>query len=340
MALTSRRVDITISAIDPLQTITSDRFREAKYWSSLSHTMESTLDDSSLSNRLRSHEISGAPDVCAWSIQVMNDRGNGMRPMRVLIAVICLAAPCAGIGGEYKVTDAWPSGLGEHFSSMQPGDRPICFAVKNATQAIGARRTPITCGVPEFYNSSTLVRPEWLPVDGTRTLDLAKTLERLFEDSLHWSTSLWDKPEFQAGMAARLRAHTLTTSTARVVLAGHNEFSNLTGPGDKNALILRYERWGCSESPNIAGPRVLFFLAEGEGFASLKLLHGLGDPDDLFLFDRQAYFTSRSERTVDSHWKPLKQPQPILFVHNVSNEEYFNQICNLIYWDREPSKTR
>jgi hypothetical protein len=80
----------------------------------------------------------------------------------------------------------------------------------------------------------------------------------------------------------------------------------------------------------------LFFVVKGEDFASLKLINGGGDsPDDLFLFGGQGYFSSISERTVDSHWKELKQPQPEVHVHTLYNESTFVQICNLLYWDAQ-----
>jgi hypothetical protein len=256
--------------------------------------------------------------------------------MRVVIAIIFIATPYAGLAGEYRVTDAWPSGWHESFARMQPNNKSICIAVKKATEADGLPRSPVSCQNPAFYRSSALKRPDWSPVDGTRVLSLAKTLERLFADSLHWTTYPSEKPEFLEGMAQRLRAHALTLSTTQVTLAGHNEYATLTAPGDKSSRILRYERWGCSESPKISGPRVLFFIVEGQDFASLKLLDGGGDsPDDLFLFDGRAYFSSLSERTVDSHWRNLQQPQPELHVLAPYNENNFVQICNLLYWDRQ-----
>ena len=256
--------------------------------------------------------------------------------MRVFIAIICMAVPYAAPAGEYKVTSAWPSGWHESFTKMQPNDRPICIAVQKATESDGLPQSPVNCQNPAFYRSSALKRPDWSPVDSTRVLSLAKALERLFADSLHWTSYPSEKPEFLQGMAQRLRAHALTISTTTVTLAGHNEYATLRAPGDDSSQVLRYERWGCSESPKIAGPRVLFFIVEGQNFASLKLLDGGGDPpDDLFLFDGRAYFSSLSERTFDSHWRELQQPQPELHVHTLYNENNFVQICNLLYWDKE-----
>jgi hypothetical protein len=257
-------------------------------------------------------------------------------PTGILAAVLCIAAPYAGMSAEYKVTDAWPSGQGERFVRMEPADAPLCIAVSKATISHAAIQSPVSCQNPIFYQSSALRRPAWSPVDDTKVLGLAKTLERLFEDSLHWTSYPSNKPGFLEGMAQRWRAHTLTVATTTVTPAGHNEYASLKGPGDQSSQFLRYERWSCSESPKIAGPRVLFFIVEGKDIASMKLLDGGGDsPDDLFLFDGQAYFSSLSERVVDSRWKNLKQPQPELHVHNLYNESRFVQICNLLYWDRE-----
>jgi hypothetical protein len=262
-------------------------------------------------------------------------------PMRILTAALCIAAPYAGMSAEYEVTDAWPSGQGEGFVRMDPANGPLCIAVSRATVSHAAIQSPVSCQNPIFYQSSALRRPAWSPVDDTKVLGLAKTLERLFEDSLHWTSYPSNKPEFLEGMAQRWRAHTLTVATTTVTPAGHNEYVTLKGPGDQSSQFLRYERWSCSESPKIAGPRVLFFIVEGKDIASMKLLDGGGDsPDDLFLFDGQAYFSSLSERVVDSRWKNLQQPQPELHVHNLYNESRFVQICNLLYWDRESQINR
>jgi len=241
--------------------------------------------------------------------------------------------------GEYKVADAWPSGQGERFAKMLPDDKPICIAVRKATEADGPLQSPVSCQNTAFYHSSALKRPDWSSVDGTRILSLAKTLERLFADSLHWTNYPSEKPEFLEGMAQRLRTHTLTAATTTVLLSGHNENATLRTAGDESSLILRYERWGCSESPNIVGPRVLFFIVAGPDFASLRLLDSGGEsPDDLFIVNGQAYFSSLSERYVDSHWKDLKQPQPELHVLDLYNEKYFVQMCDLLYWDRKGAK--
>ncbi len=216
---------------------------------------------------------------------------------------------------------------------MSPGDRPICMTVKTALASMG----PLSCG-DAFYQSSVLARPKWSYLDPSELLSIARRLEVLMEPPAQRESPWPNSAQFTEQATARIQARTLTVALTTVTLAGFNKDNMRRTADGENTTILRYQRWGCSELQGTTAPRVVYFLIKKPDLSDLAMLNGLGTPDDLFMIDGLAYFDSRSEREVDSHWKPLAHPQPELDVHEMVGENTFVQICRLVYWDTDRKK--
>jgi hypothetical protein len=257
---------------------------------------------------------------------------------KFVVAVLCLTSGYRCLAGEYKVTDAWPSGHGESFVQMLDDNRPICFSVKNAIGANGTVDSPLRCGNSDFDTSSTLERPKWVNIDASGLLQTAIKLETMSVESVGGSSPWPHSAAFAAQANAGILAHTLTIAKATVVLSGWTTKGVKRTSDDDKSTIVRYERWGCGENINTSGPRILYFVANNPDLSDLRIMKGLPLPADVFIFNGLAYFTSRSTRFVDAHWKPLSREQPELNVHIVSSGEYFAQICNLLYWDTKHAK--
>jgi len=198
--------------------------------------------------------------------------------------------------------------------------------------------SPLSCGNEDFDKSSTLERPKWVNIDASGLLPTAIKLETMSDESVGRSSPWPHSAAFAAQAKAGILAHTLSIAKTTVVLSGWTTQGVMrTSDGDKST-ILRYERWGCAENVNTSGPRILYFVANNPDLSDLRIMKGLPLPADVFIFNGLAYFTSRSTRLFDAHWKPLGRAQPELNVHIVMSGEYFAQICNLLYWDTKHAK--
>jgi hypothetical protein len=257
----------------------------------------------------------------------------------VVAAVLCLTSGYRCLAGEYRVTDAWPSGHGESFVQMSDDNRPICFAVKNAIGSNGRVDGPLRCGNDDFDTSSMLARPKWVNIDASGLLQTAIKLEIMSDESVGRSSPWPHSAVFAAQADAGILAHTLTIAKATVVLSGWTDKGVKRTSADDKLTIVRYERWGCSENINTSAPRILYFVANNPDLSDLRIIKGLPLPADVFIFNGLAYFTSRSSRFVDAHWKPLSREHPELSVHMPSSDgQYFAEICNLLYSDTKHAK--
>lgn len=261
-------------------------------------------------------------------------RGDvGQASTRVLLLLLFLIViPVRPAFAQYSALSAWPSGLGESFTRMSPSDRPVCETVAKALVTV-RESGPLSCRSP-FYRASALERPRWSYIDKSRLLPLAKRLERLMDPP--WQTQhRSETEEFTRDAESRIAAGTLTIALATVTLSGWYSSGLPRNSGSPRTTILRYERWGCADTPITARLRVAYFVVEKPDLSQLKFLGGvfggLNPPDDLFISSGLAYFDGRAERSVDARWRRLLHPQPELVVEDVTGEDYYVGICRLLY---------
>ena len=107
-----------------------------------------------------------------------------------------------------------------------------------------------------------------------------------------------------------------------VVVVSKSNFS-LTQDG-KSVVVIRSVYGSCDKSGGSDVSVKYAYLDDGK----IKLLTGLGQPNEAFLLEGGSYFISHSERDFDDSFEyRLEPPQPEIYIHYVSRRGGFGIKC-------------
>ena len=239
------------------------------------------------------------------------------KPMLIMICLTLLHHSPAS-GGEYRLSNGWPTGIHAHIYSMPEEQKADCKRIEQALN-LKSFDKPALCHIARNSTNEQIRKIDWTPLDEDRVLKFAKLDEQLSRKSqgheFNWTA---EREKFYKDKMAKGQ---LSASVANIPF-----FENST-----DVKIVKISFGICHDDTESYHERYLYSF-DGDHF---NLVSKTFNSNEVFLFNNQTYIVSHTTRSRDDSFEyKLTPPQKIIFINKPTlYGGHSRKHCRFIFWD-------